>query len=500
MDNKNTIVIKSDPYRKEVKYFWKNDKGTLSDLAEANSPFSKAKMEYGELSNAVLADIAERVVRIIDEVYNRSGGVYIEIEGVEADYAAVQKVIENKFSDKHIDCKWNKRKETVSEKISEKTLADLEKIFLELARALVQYDQKGVIELGKENDRRGWLQQGFAWRHVTDESVRDAMRELARGYLDTIIKEIRSEKENSVRMIEKLEQEWKQERERAAEIEKIVADKKLKELVSKVCKNEKRAFGKQFEDMLDQFGKQKLPDEEGIADRIKGAEQYAFNHREEWEKNIKGILKINSRNKKENNTSQQLIEGIARTEYVKKRLIKVLNGELEQYTAELNEKTKAFADKQAEELKRKILEEVYNSGNFTESQKEVIRQYIMGYRNVSLSYCVLKAGEIMEEKEFRWMKKNENSFLDEKDKKAICREYKKKLKDEFEDKNKAILKDNDKIFNKWDDEILKGLKADAEDGQMQKKLNEYSERRDRFIRLEEKFVAGRNKIKDMIFI
>ena len=94
---KNTIVIKSNPYKREVKYFWKNGDGTLFDLAETNSPFSKAKQDYEKLTNAVLADIAVGVVYFINEEYNRQGGVDIEVEGVEADYMAIKRAIETKF-------------------------------------------------------------------------------------------------------------------------------------------------------------------------------------------------------------------------------------------------------------------------------------------------------------------------------------------------------------------------------------------------------------------
>ncbi len=379
------------------------------------------------------------------------------------------------------------------EKTWEKKLSDIKGIFQELAKALAEYDQKRTVKLCEETDRRGWLRYGFTWSHVTDANVGCIMHELT-GYLDNIIKEIQTEKVNSMKNVENLEQEWKQERELAAEIEKLIEDKELKKLLDKVCKE--RECNKQFKNMLTDWGEKKLPNDEQIAARIKEIEQYADQHKEEWKDyrigNIHG-----SGNKKVDVVFPEKMDRMNRTQYIRERLVRDFNEELQRYVIELNKESRDFIDDQRRKLKREILEHMYCSNKFTQPQKELLRRYITSCENVSLSYCAIKTGDQIEEKEFRWMKKELGISLDVKEKKSICKEYEKKLKDEFKDKKKAILKENDKIFDDLEDKILKNLKVDTLRNQTQKRLNENKERKNRFTCLEKKFVDGKNKMEVM---
>lgn len=481
MAEKNTIIIESNPYKKEVKYFWKNDDRTLNDLAKTtNSPFSDSKLKYNEFSKAMLVDIANTVIETINETYNRQNGLCIEINGVKDDYTKIKNVIEKDFPNKHMECKWNKHMESSTE-----VTQNIKKIYHDLMKALSKYDDEGIIKLCDEDDGRKWLRSGFNWENVTSELDLYSLCGLTDGYLDKLMNEIETEKVKRVNVVDELKKELDKEKKIASEIERMMADKKLVEIVNKMCKEKRQKFSKQFEDMLNSC-KEKILDENRIADRIKTAVEYADEHQNEW-----------TQFSHEDDYIASLLNAPNRTKFIKKMLVEYLNKDIEEYVAEMNAKAAPFWDEKIEELKKEIFEKVCEQSQVTEHQKEIIEPYVTCCRKVDISYGALIIDNKMKEEEFQWIKQK---GIDEK---AVCKEYKAKLKTNLENKNKAVLKENDKVSNKQDDmlmEMLKDIKSNmqAVKEQLQIGLKECNGKKDKFIRLQVKFAEGKNKVEELI--
>ena len=482
MAEKNTIVIESNPYKKEIKYFWKNDDGTLSDLAETtNSPFSDSKPQYKEFSKAVLVeDIANMVIQTINETYNKQNGLCIEINGVKEDYKTIKNAIEKDFPDRHMECKWNKHVKSSTE-----VTQNIKKIYHDLMKALSKYDDKGIIKLCDEDDGRKWLRSGFNWENVTSELDLYSLCGLTDGYLDKLMAEIEEEKLKRFNVVDELEQELDKEKKIALEIERMTADKKLAEIVNKMYKEKRQEFSKQFEDMLNSC-KEKILDENRIANRIKTAVEYADEQQNEW-----------TQFSHENEFIASLLNAHNRTKFIRKMLVEYLNKDIEAYVAEMNATAEPFWDQKIEELKKEIFKKVCNQSQITEHQQEMIERYVTCCRKVDISYGALSIDSKMKEEEFQWVKQK---GIDEK---VVCKEYKAKLKANLEDKNKAVLKGSDKVSNKPEDilmEMLKEIKSDmqAVNEQLQRGLKECKEKKDKFIRLQEKISDSKTTIEALI--
>ena len=437
---KSTIVIKSNPYKKEVKYFWKNDNGTLSDLAEeGNSPFSKSKPDYMKLTNTTIADIAGHVVKIIDEKYNRQDGVHIEVEGVEADYVAVKKAIETELSGKSMDCKWKKHMKSFTD-----TTQDIKRIYRDLSNTLSECDDEGIIKLCNENDERGWLQFEFNMENVTSASELYDLCGQADNYLENITKEIKEEIENKANMVVDVEQALEKQKELASELNKIMRDKILLDSVSKLCKEKKIEFRKQFDNLLTDFFNEKLSQkkEEYIKEYINEAVQYVNSHQKEWLKSFEVNDKIFVE------VFNAYMNASLRMADIEKVLITYFNKDLESYVDEMNLKAENFWNLRTEELKCEFAQKVYDSCELAEPQKDLIRQYIINDGEQQISYSVLDVGYKVEKDNFYWAKQKK---LDEK---AVWNEYESKLKVNFENKKWENLKKNDKITDNMESMLL----------------------------------------------
>lgn len=481
MAEKNTIVIESNPYKKEIKYFWKNDTGTLSDLAETtNSPFSDSKAQYKKFSRERLVDIAYMVIKTINETYNRQNGLCIEINGVKNDYTTIKNVIEKDFPDKQMECKWNKHMKSSTE-----VMQNIKRIYSDLAKSLSKYDDEGIIKLCDEDDGREWLRSGFNWENITSEAELYPLCGLTDGYLDKLIKEIEAEKEKRFNVVDKLEKELDNEKEIGSEIEEIMNNKKLTEIINKMCKAKKQEFDKQFEDMLNSC-KEEIIDENRIADRIRAVVGYADENKNEW-----------TQFSNENDFIASILNAHIRTKYIKKMLIEYLNRDIEAYVTEINAKAEPFWEEKIEELKSEIFEKIYELSQFTDHQKEMIERHVICCRKVDISYGALIIDSKMKEEEFQWVKQK---GIDEK---AICKEYKAKLKADLENRNKVVLQGKDKVSDKAEDILmgmLKDIKLDiqAVKEQLQIGLKECNGKKDKFIGLQDIFAKGKNTIEAMI--
>lgn len=103
----NTIRIESNPYTKEVRYFWKNDDGEESNLADnKTSPFARSKSRYKEFSEATIAHKAYDILEQINTVYNKgNNGIEIVVDGTVDDFNEFKNVIDSSFQGSGMICK-----------------------------------------------------------------------------------------------------------------------------------------------------------------------------------------------------------------------------------------------------------------------------------------------------------------------------------------------------------------------------------------------------------
>ncbi len=100
MEEKNKIKICSDPYKKNVFYFWHEENGEWKDMSEKDeSPLNTVSLRHKPISH-----MAYDLFRtLIDEkIYNSSCGLDIVFEGTDDDFADLCSVRDLYYSDKDI--------------------------------------------------------------------------------------------------------------------------------------------------------------------------------------------------------------------------------------------------------------------------------------------------------------------------------------------------------------------------------------------------------------
>lgn len=102
------IRIQSNPYTKQVKYYWKNDgkDETWTDLSEnKNSPFARSNIGYKEFAEATIGHKAYEILNVINKTYNKGkSGIQIIVEGTKDDREELDNVIKTSFPNSGMSC------------------------------------------------------------------------------------------------------------------------------------------------------------------------------------------------------------------------------------------------------------------------------------------------------------------------------------------------------------------------------------------------------------
>lgn len=102
------IRIQSNPYTKQVKYYWKNDgkDETWTDLSEnKNSPFARSNIKYKEFAEATIGHKAYEILNVINKTYNKGkSGIQIIVEGTKDDREELDNVIKTSFPNSGMSC------------------------------------------------------------------------------------------------------------------------------------------------------------------------------------------------------------------------------------------------------------------------------------------------------------------------------------------------------------------------------------------------------------
>lgn len=486
MDDRNTIVIERNLYTSETKYLWKNDDvaNTLSDLSEnIKSPFSRTKPDYKKFSTGLLKETAQEVVRVIDEVYNKSGmGLCIEVRGTKEDYLAIKNVIEAFFYDRHLECTWSEPMQLKTE-----IVPNIKTVYHDLHTALSESGE--IIELNDRNDEKGWLRSGFNWEKITDEKELYRLCAGAGAYLEKVTAQIGEELDRSSKAISELERELEERKaEESPETGEEINIDKLSKIMKKTCKKYTNKCGRELEELLKDLEEKTYLDETRIAELVRDAVVYVDNHQSECEKIFSRQIFV-----------AQNPEEERRKAYILKVLADCLHKDIREYINEVNATGIAFGDRSIEEIKKKVVEEIYDSKEFTDGQKEAVRQWFFCGGETEVPYDTLKLENQTGENQFQWTKRT----FEERD---ICREYKSKLRKALKDRRNNVLDGNSKVFETWGDAFLEAWKsqdANAQSDRLQyeEKLREQKkccqERSRKLTSLQELFQRGREKMEGM---
>lgn len=486
MDDRNTIVIERNLYTSETKYLWKNDvANTLSDLSEKiSSPFSRTKPDYKKFSTGLLTETAQEVVRVIDEVYNKSGmGLCIEVRGTEEDYLAIKNVIEAFFYDRHLECTWSESAELKTE-----IVPNIETVYHNLRTALSEYEE--IIELNDRNDEKGWLRSGFNWEKTTDEKELYRLCVGAGAYLEKLTAQIGEEKERSIKVVSELERELEERKtEESPETGEEIDIDKLSKIMKKTCKKYTNKCGRELEELLKDLEEKTYLNENRIAELVRDTVVYVDDHPSKYKKFFSGQMFI----------MQNPEEGM-RKAYILKKLDDCLSKDIGQYINEVNARGIDLGDRSIEEIKKKIVEEIYDSKEFTDGQKEAARQWFFCGGDTAVPYDTLKLEKQTGENQFHWTKRT----FEEKD---ICREYKSKLRRALKDKRNNVLDGNSKVFETWGEAFLEAWKsqdANAQSDRLQyeeqfrEKRKLWQERSRKLTSLQRLFQESREKMEAML--
>ena len=97
---RNTLKIISNPYTKQLSYFFKNEMGEW-DVLSSNSPLSR---KY--YTNTSIKERGHEILDIINNVYNRKNkGVDIVFEGTSKEYSYLDKEVKNNYAKYNVDCR-----------------------------------------------------------------------------------------------------------------------------------------------------------------------------------------------------------------------------------------------------------------------------------------------------------------------------------------------------------------------------------------------------------
>ena len=489
MCDRNTIVIESNHYTNKVKYLWKNDRNTLSDLSEnSTSVFSKNKSDYKKFSTSSLTEIAPQVVRTIVEKYNDSGnGLDIVVNGTEEDYLAIKNVIGNSFPDQGMECTWGEHT-----KLPTEVMMEIRKIYDGLKTSL-ENDGQGIIELSDRNDKDEWLRSGFNWEGFDDEKILYTLCAKASVYLDRVMAEIKVEVERSSDEVSKMKKRLEcvitHEAGDGLKTEAEVDIERLSKIMKKICEKHTKEMGKKFENLLKDYEKKEYLDEDRIMGLIRKAEEYADMHPIEWRKSSPA-----------DNLIGKDVDEQGRKECVLKKIGAYLNEDIKKYVDVINSDGIRFGDGSIVKLKRKFMEEVSDSKKFTDEQKNTVGRWLSDGESVDVSYRMLKWENLIEENRFKWKKKD----FKEKD---ICKKYQEKLGEELKDKRNNVLKENNKIFEEWGNAFFEmrkeqelNMQPDSlqNEEQIRKKLKECQKKEKRLADILDKFREGRKRIDALI--
>lgn len=105
--DKNQLKICSDPYRKHIDYFWREENGTWTDMQEMeNSPLKGEHFTSLPLSHNAY-DVFKAV---IENLYDPENGIKVIFEGTDDDYEELMSIRKLYFSDQNIDIERGPRK------------------------------------------------------------------------------------------------------------------------------------------------------------------------------------------------------------------------------------------------------------------------------------------------------------------------------------------------------------------------------------------------------
>lgn len=490
MYNRNTIVIQSNHYTKEVKYFWKDDvKNTLSDLSEnIGSPFSRAKPDHKKLSTGSLTEIARQVVSIIEETYNNSErGLNIEVNGTEEDYLAVKNVIDKFFHDQGMECMWSEHVQ-----LPTVVMPEIKKIYRDLKTSL-ENDGRGIIELNDRNDEKEWLRSGFNWENIVSEEVLYSMCAESGVYLDKVMSEIKVEADRCDKEVSRIKKRLEHAiTQKAGDGPKTKAEvdiDQLSKIMKKICEKHTKEIGKKFEKLLKDSEEKEYLDENRIIGLIRSAEDYADTHSIEWRKSSSA-----------DNLIGQRVDEQGRRDCVLKKVCAYFNEDVREYVDVINSEGIRFGYRSIEELKKKFMEEIIDSKKFTDEQKCTVRRRVFDGESVAVSFHILECENKIGEDLFKWKKE---TF----DEKHLCKKYQKRLREELKNKRNDVLKENSKIFEEWRVAFFEmwkkqnsNIQSDSpqNEKQIRDKLKEYQANSRRRISLLNTFQEGRKKIDALI--
>lgn len=482
MDGRNIIVIESNIYTHEVKYFWKNAAAdTMSDLSEKrNSPFSRTKPDYQKFSSGLLTEIAREAVGIIEHAYNGGEtGLCIEVMGTEEEYLAVKNAIEVFFADRQIDCIWSGHMQFATE-----AAPKIREIYRKLKQSLSACDD--IIKLSDENDGKGWLRKGFDGAKTDSEKELRDMCAGAGVYLEKVIAEIEEQAAHNGEEISELESRLSQREESPKPGTEINTDK-LSKILTRICRTYPRKIGREFEAMLKEK-EEKYLDADRIAGNVKNAQDYAAAHQTEWRKS-------SSRD----NPAEKGLDEEKRRACILNRLAGYLNADIRQYVDEVNSAGVLFGNQKAEELKKNFLKEIYYyySKEFTRRQQITVRQRLGA---LEVSYHTLRAKEQTGEDVFHWTRK---TF----EEKEVCKEYERILRKNLNTKRDEALNGNSRVFEEWGKKVFKMWKKQDSDvqhdslqrvKQMKAELESCREKSGRLGRLQGELQESRKEIERLL--
>lgn len=141
------IRIQSNPYTKQVKYYWKNDgeDEMWTDLSENNnSPFARSNIRYKEFAEATIGHKAYEILSVINERYNKGkSGIQIIVEGTKDDLDELDNVIKTSFPDSGMSCALG----DIYMLTAKEAMPKIEEVYSSLGQILSEYsdDETSVL-------------------------------------------------------------------------------------------------------------------------------------------------------------------------------------------------------------------------------------------------------------------------------------------------------------------------------------------------------------------
>lgn len=141
------IRIQSNPYTKQVKYYWKNDgeDEMWTDLSENNnSPFARSNIRYKEFAEATIGHKAYEILSVINERYNKGkSGIQIIVEGTKDDLDELDNVIKTSFPDSGMSCALG----DIYMLTAKEAMPKIEEVYSSLGQILSEYSDDEISEL-----------------------------------------------------------------------------------------------------------------------------------------------------------------------------------------------------------------------------------------------------------------------------------------------------------------------------------------------------------------